>query len=248
MILAVKNKKACFYNNLKEKREIINMFKDKKYKIFPNKNIKEALLYSKQEKITGFIREEDPFDVLCDLKQEKVRLVSFMGKNKETKISTKYFIILNPLYYINSNERITYISPIDMFNPALFKSEIKNCYADFLKEIKEYQNESKISSFRYAIFSYITEYKELIKKYPWEKISTSGLNKYKEKIYFTNIGTEIKFSINKNEKYVYELQQINHFISFRKEDISDIKIENILLEITDNDFLYVIENNNWESE
>lgn len=243
MILAIKNKKACYYNSIEEKRELINFFKED-YKVFPNINKKEALLYSNQEKITGFIEKEDPLDVFKDLKQEKVRLISFLGKDSETNLLNKYFLVLNPLYYLGLNEMITYIPGIDMFNPVTFDGKVDDFYNSFIREITIYQKEKRIFSFKHAVLQYIKEYKELIGKYPWKVIGCSGvysgIGERSEILYFINIGTKVDIFLNKKNEYIGNLKQPNHLIYLKKEEIFDIKLENMFLEITDEVFLSII--------
>lgn len=53
----------------------------------------------------------------------------------------KYFLVLNPLYYLGLNEMITYIPGIDMFNPVTFDGKVDDFYNSFIREITIYQKE-----------------------------------------------------------------------------------------------------------
>lgn len=111
MILAIKNKKAYYYNTVKEKEEILQRYRNPIYKIFSNNDKDYVKIFSENDKISGFCTDEmSNYEILRELKDEGIQIAKFIDNSSFYK-----FVILNNIYCLNSNYYLEYDRTNDTF-------------------------------------------------------------------------------------------------------------------------------------
>lgn len=241
MILAIKNKIACYYNTEEEKKELLKIFVNPEnpcFNIFLNTEKGKALSYSNVPKITGFLTEkEDPFTALRQLKDKGIQLVSFMAKDK------RYCTILNDIYYPSSVFRLEYNALEDKFEPYRFKGCSHDSAHDLCEQIIKYYNERGIMFLKSATKTYMEEYQKQFGKKFWKYVEGSNFFDIEETIIFKCLGSCFTNTGCSSDEYNCDLISKIYDVEINKEDIHDITPIDVLVAIKNDDILSVIEDN-----
>ena len=229
MILAIKDKIACFYNTEEEKKEILELFIDNKnieYKIFNNTDKDNALNYSNTFKITGFLTPKDPFNEINELKDKGIQFISFKVNDE------KYCAIINDIFYPRSSYRLVYDEDKREFKKYKFNGNLRDTANDLCSQIINLQKSELIST-ETAVLRYNQEYRKVFGESFWKYISADKFFDwgFSDSILFKCIGKRLKAPIISFDEYYYQLEEKQEDMLIKKSDMSDIKITESFLSI-----------------
>lgn len=246
MILAIKNKIACYYNSEEERNEILDLFSDKSgitYNIFENNDKNKALYYANVSKITGFLLErKDPFKELSMLKDKGIELVSFKVKGES------YCVILNDIYYPRSEYRLKYDKIHDSFFCSKFNGNLRDTSNDLCNNILDYQKQKGSMFLRTAVLNYNMAYRKEYGENFWkcvtaDKFFNFELDKDHESILFKCIGKRLENPIISLSEYYCQLEDKQKDVEIKKDDITNIREVPVFLSIKNEEIKSLIKDN-----
>lgn len=244
MILAVKDKIACYYNNKVEKYELLEMFPNLEHKVFVDSNKEDALLYANTSKITGFSTDEmNSFDIFSDLKEEGIQVVSFYVKNNTTNQYDKKVVVLNPVYYIISDKRLTYSSRLRRLTNMTFSGNSHDSVNNFCAQIYELAKETGLSIEK-AAYTYFEAYKKEFGKYPWKELKASDISIWNYEngyIKLEAFGSRVREMFNYEEEYSCDLKDERNWNTIALDNIKDIQEYDVSIAIKDKNIISVID-------
>lgn len=242
MILAIKDKIACFYNNKEEKQELLEMFKNKPHKIFVNSDDEYAMKFSNTDKISGFTTDEmNAFHIFKDLKEEGFQVASFELKNEEKGIYEQKEIVLNPIQYIVSDKRLTFSNRSRKLVNMTFSGTSYQSVNNFCAQIYAFSKETGESIER-AAYIYFEEYKKVFSKYPWKTLNSSDIYSFSDKyIKLESFGDKVMELYTGDEMYNCVLKNEKNWKNLSMDLIKNIKVKNISIAIEDSSILKVID-------
>lgn len=240
MILAIKNKIACYYNSKQEKSELLATFKPKNYRVFCDTDIKRATNYAKTKKITGFkIDKMTPLEIFQDLKGEGIKLVSFETKSGECRI-----VILNNIYMLNTKKYIDFdLHFINIIKKTCLDEDIKEIMENIIEKITRYKRYYKIPLEK-AAYQYFFNFERNYKQYPWVKYNDWHVQHTLDLEYlvFENICENISVRDSYNNNYYIDFKKYKTNYKIKESDILNIKEVNFDLVYNDPQILKSIKN------
>lgn len=224
MILANKNKFACYYNNSKEKDELKSTLIEGECRIFSDYDTKKALSYANTKTIKGFrTNEMSSYAILKELEKEDTGIVEFKTRKGKHKI-----VVLNTTYFLCTRNYLEFDSKTNNFVKAEYRGYAYKTVENFINSIKSYASKRRMPLFL-AIYQYISAFYKLYKFYPWQTIQASDfyfqendLPFGEDDICFEYIGEDILENIT-NPKFEFSIKNSENNVRYREYEVNEIK-------------------------
>lgn len=234
MILAIRDKKAYYYNTLEEKLELLEHYKFSEYKVFTNDDVLSAKIYSDVEKVKGFCTNEfNNYDILQELCLENISVAKFIDNENFYK-----FVILNDIYYLNTREYLEYDHSKDTFVKAIYTSYYHNLIKNMCNKIYYFSHCNSLS-IKEATHMYFKEYYLNFGYFPWSIIKKSSIATDEDELYFERLADDIIIARDDIKQKV-ELRKVSNRVFYNINEINTIKEENIFINFKDEEILKVI--------